>query len=441
MTTLTSPPHSPDRERDTVVEHPAVHGGHDDDPQFMPPPPKLRWWQGLLLLALIGGTIGGLYYVGREPRVARQQVLAHEVQRLKTTLPKVQVIAPRRSPAEAETVLPGDVQAVEETTIYARTSGYLRKWLVDIGDQVKEGQLLAEIDTPEIDQQLRQAEATLEQYRARKKTAETSYQLATATLRRVESVPEGVITKQEIDERRAQLDTAASVINAAEADIAASQADVQRIKELQSFSKVYAPFAGTITARNVELGQLVTSGNDQAQSLFRLSKTNPVRVFINVPQIYAPSVRQGLEARLIVRELPGRQFIGKVSRTAGAIDPVSRTLLTEVQVPNDDGMLLVGSYVQVLLKVVRDNPPLLVPASSLIFNSEGTKLAVVDDQDHIQLRDVTLEGDYGPELGVAFGINETDRVVSNPGDRLTQGMHVAIMTSDKEQQQKPAAKH
>lgn len=411
-------------DRDTLVEQPIP--GHE--PGLNSLAPAFRWWQGLLLVGILGGGLGGLYYLGWQPRATRHAELAQEVHRRKTSLPKVLVVAPRLSSADSETVLPGDVQAVEETTIYPRTSGYLRKWLVDIGDQVKEGQLLAEIDTPEIDQQLRQAEATLEQFRARKKTAETTHQLALATLRRVEAVPAGVITRQELDERRAQVDTAASAISAAAADVSASEAEVQRIRELQSFSKVYAPFDGTITARSVDQGQLVTSGNDQAQSLFRLSKTNPVRVLVYVPQIYAPSIRPDLKTELIVRELPGRTFEGRVTRTAGAIDSTSRTLLTEVQVPNDDGALLVGSYVQVKLHVRRDNPPLLIPASALIFNADGIKVAVVDERDVVHLRDIILEGDYGQELGVAHGIGPADRIVSNPGDRLADGMQVAITT-------------
>ena len=401
---------------------------HDPHPDASRPPaiPRLRWWQIGLALIAISCSGGGLFYLGWQPRVLQNAVLAHESEHARTALPRVQVAKPGFSPLEMETLLPGDVQAVEETTIYPRTSGYLKQRLVDIGDTVEEGQLLAEIDTPEVDQQLRQAEASLEQLKARKKTAQTAHQLALATLRRVESVPQGIITMQEIDERRAQVDTAASAITAAEADIAAGEAAVQRMKELQSFKRVYAPFSGTITARSVELGQLVTSGNDTAQSLFRLSRTNPVRVFVDVPQMYAPSVKPGLEARLVVRELPGRAFIGSVTRTAGAIDATTRTLLTEVQVPNDDAALLTGSYVQVRFKVKRAEPSLLIPATALIFNAEGTKVAVVDAQQHIQLRDVVVEGDLGTQLRIGSGLVAEDQVVINPGDRMSEGLHVKV---------------
>ena len=409
------------------TESPGTHASpHAETVRSTPPAPRLRWWQFGLLLVALGSTLGGLFYAGWMPRVHQNALLAHESEEIRTALPRVLVMTPKLAPHDSIAMLPGDVQAVEETSIYARTNGYLKRWHVDIGDEVTEGQLLAEIDAPEVDQQLRQVAATLEQLKARKRTAETTYQLAKATLERIEALPVGIVTMQELDERRATVETAESAISVAEADIAAGAADLQRVTELHSYLRVQAPFAGTITARNIDVGQLVTVGNGSAYALFQLARTNPVRVFINVPQIYAPGIKAGLPAELVVREIPGRTFQGTVTRTARAIDATTRTLLTEVRVPNDDHALLTGSYVQVKMNVHRDNPPLLVPASSLIFNADGVKLAVVGEGDVVHLRDVDVESDHGAQLGIATGLLPTDRVVTNPGDRLSEGLQVAV---------------
>ena len=187
---------------------------------------------------------------------------------------------------------------------------------------------------------------------------------------------------------------------------------------------MYAPFPGTITARNVEIGQLLTNGNGVSQSLFHIAETNPVRVFVNVPQIYSPGVKVGLEADLVVREMPGRKFVGKVTRTARAIDPATRTLLTEIQVPNDDHALLTGSYVQVRMNVARDNPPLLIPAAALVFNADGTRVAVLDSSQHVHFQPVEVDGDFGSDVGIASGLKVDDRIVANPGARLSDGIAV-----------------
>jgi RND family efflux transporter MFP subunit len=320
--------------------------------------------------------------------------------------------------------LPGDVQAMEETEIYPRTTGYLKKWHVDIGDHVEAGKLLAEIDAPEIMQQLSRSRATLDQLVAKAATAESTMNLAEITLKRNRSLPPGAISKQEIDESNAAAITARAAFKATEADIVAGQAEVQRYTELDSFSKITAPFAGTITARNIEIGQLVSAGSTTGQSLFRLAKTNPLRVYVNVPQIDAPGVKEDMPAKILVREQPGKPFPGTVSRTAKALDPITRTLRTEVLVPNDDGRLMVGSYVQVELEITRQHPPLLVPASALIFNASGMRVAVLDAENKVHFADVDVLGDYGTMIGVARGLEPTQRVVTNPGDRLAEGIKV-----------------
>lgn len=402
-------------------------GGHgEDDIGPMPETPRVAFpWLMLIGLAL-AGVLAALFMTGYLPRLEREKMLQAHAEEAAKSLPRVRVMHPVQSPANTVALLPGDVQAMGETTIYPRTSGYLREWLVDIGDEVKEGQLLAIIDTPEVDQQLREAEATLGQYRAKLLTAEATRDLAVTNLQRYVSLPKGVVTKQELDERQAMVDTAESTVKAAEADVAAGAAKVQQITELQAFSRVYAPFAGTITARTVDIGQLLTTGNGAAQSLFRLAKTDPVRVFVNVPQIYAPGVAIGQTAELVIRELPNRKFVGEIKRTARAIDPTTRTLLTEIHVPNPDHALLTGSYVNVKLDVTRTNPPLLIPATALVFNSDGTKVAVVGEEDKIILKSVTVDGDYGRDIGISSGLSATDIAVINPGDRLDNGMKVAV---------------
>jgi RND family efflux transporter MFP subunit len=215
-------------------------------------------------------------------------------------------------------------------------------------------------------------------------------------------------------------------VTGAKADVKAGEANVQRLKDLLEFAKVYAAYDGTITARNIESGYLVSSGNTAAQSLFRLAKTDPVRVFVHVPQMYAVGVKPGLTADILVRELPDRKFVGTVTRTARAIDPATRTLLTEIQVPNPDHALLTGSYVQVRMNIERETPPLLVPASALVVNSNGATVALVDGSQQVHFRPVTVEGDFGADVGISQGLTTNDLVVTNPGERLTDGARVAM---------------
>ena len=415
------------------VRSPEVHP--ESEIGSPPPVPRPRILSLLLITILVAAGVVGLFLLGWIPRIRQEKVLAAQSEKVKTALPQVMTAHPRPSPSLSIVQLPGDVQALEETTIYPRTSGYLKKWLVDIGDEVKEGQLLAEIDAPEVDQEFRQAEAALLQLRAKLLTAQTNFKLAQVTLQRYEALPKEAVTKQEIDEFRAKADNAQSSIKVAEADIAAGEANLKRIKELQSFAKITAPFAGTITARNIELGHLVTSGNGTSQSLFQIAKTGIVRVFLNIPQMYSSGIKQGQSAELVVRELPGRKFVGKITRTSRAIDPITRTLRTEIQIPNDDHVLLTGSYVQVRLEVARENAPVLIPASALISNADGTKVAVLSSDNHVHLQTVHVEGDLGSDVGIAHGLTAKDLIVINPGDSLAEGALVTV-TSNSEGQRK-----
>ena len=404
--------------------------GHGDEIGLPPAPPPTRLWGVLVVIVLAAAIGGGLFALGWIPKLRQTAVLENEASRIRTALPRVTVAHPRQSPAVRVLQLPGDVQALEETTVYARTSGYLKRWLVDIGDHVQDKQLLAEVDTPEIDEELSQAVATLGQLKAKLLTAESNKTLADTTLRRYGSLAAtNAISKQELDERRAAADTAESTVTAAKADVVGGEAAVQRLTTLQAFKYVYSPFTGTITARTIEVGQLVTSGNGVSQALFHIAKTDPVRVFVDVPQMYSSGVKAGLPAKIVVREMPGRKFEGQVTRTAGAIDPTTRTLLTEIQVPNDKNALLIGSYVQVKMDVRRENPPLLIPASALIINADGTRVALVDAQHHVHFQPVEVEGDFGADVGISAGLKIDDFVATNPGVRLAEGSAVQVEDS------------
>jgi len=404
-----------------------AHDLHHDEAGFPPPVPQVGRSRVALLGIVLASVIAGLFFLGWSPKAKQNAVLASEAEKVRTALPRVQTMMPRQSPAQTTALLPGDVEAIEETTMYPRTTGYVKRWLVDLGAHVEEGQLLAEISTPEIDAQLEQARATLAESEASLERAKASANLAEIMLRRSRSLTkQDAAPQQQLDEAEGTAAVAKANVRVSEATIAANKAAVQRTSELQSFSKIVAPFRGTITARHVDVGQLVTPGNSAGQALFRIARTDVVRVFLHVPQMYAFSVKTDLSAQILVREKPDASFIGKVVHTASAIDPLTRTLLTEIRIKNPDNALLTGSYVQVQLDVQRDNPPLLIPASALMFNADGTKVAVVDAAQKVRIRTVSVEGDFGADVGIAKGLDLADQVVVNPGDRMADGLSVTV---------------
>jgi RND family efflux transporter MFP subunit len=299
-------------------------------------------------------------------------------------VPTVAVIHPVTEPTDEGLVLPGSMQAYVESPIYARTNGYLKKWYRDIGSRVRRGELLADIDTPEVDQQLIQAKADLETSKA---NANLSHITAT---RYADLLKTDGVSKQEVD-------NASGDLAAKQATVASAEANVHRLYELESFKHIYAPFSGVITRRNVDIGTLVNAGNGGAtQLLFSLAQTDPIRVYVNVPESAAPSIRAGLPAHLELTQFPGRKFQGKVVRTAEAIDPTSRTLLTEVDVPNKTGELLPGGYAQVHLDVKIAGDRLQVPVNALLFRSEGaTSRSSVSASRSLHLQPLTIGRDYG----------------------------------------------
>jgi RND family efflux transporter MFP subunit len=329
------------------------------------------------------------------------------------SVPTVSVVHPKRGALKDEIVLPGNIQAFTISPVYARTSGYLKKWYVDIGGRVKSGQLLAEIETPEVDKQLDQARADLT-------TAQANLKLAEITMNRDLGLLKDAIPKQDVD----------NAVGAYEADksiVTSQTANVKRLEQLVSFEKVYASFDGVITARNTDTGALINAGNGGvSQQLFTLAATDTLRVFVNVPQIYSRSAVPGVVAQLTLAQYPNRKFIGKVVRNSESIDPASRTLLTEVDVDNKTGELLPGSFAQVHLTLAAKAPSLILPVNSLLFRAEGLQAGVVREGGKVELMPIVIGKDYGTEVEVVSGLAENDSVIVNPGDSLATGTTVRI---------------
>jgi RND family efflux transporter MFP subunit len=367
------------------------------------------------LFPLLIGTVILLVVAGAFTLVQRKsqyEALAKETEKL--AIPTVAVAHPMVEAPQEDLVLPGTLQAYVESPIYARTSGYLKKWYHDIGTRVRQGELLADIDTPEIDQQLAQARADLN-------TAQANANLSRITAGRLEElIKTDGVSKQEVD-------NAAGDLAAKQAGVQSAQANVRRLEELESFKHIYAPFSGVITRRNVDIGNLINAGNGGArQELFYLSQTDPTRVYINVPELYAPSIQRGLGAFLELAQYSGRRFQGQVVRTADAIDPGTRTLLTEVDVPNRLGELLPGGYAQVHLQVKVVGVRLQVPVNALLFRSEGLRAVVVDPNHKTHLQALTIGRDYGTSLEVLQGLEPADWIVVNPPDSLDEGQQVNV---------------
>jgi len=354
-------------------------------------------------------VVGGLLLFQRR---VQYQALAKETET--AAIPTVAVIHPSVEAGDENLVLPGTLQAYVESPIYARTNGYLRKWYHDIGSRVNKGELLADIDTPEVDQQLGQSRADLN-------TAKANAQLSDITAARyTELLKTDGVSKQEVD--NAMGDQAAK-----RATVQSSEANVRRLEELESFKHIYAPFGGVLTQRNIDIGTLINAGNGgTSQQLFYLAQTDPIRVYVNVPEPFAPSIHPGIGAYLELTQYPGQKFRGKVVRTSNAIDLSTRTLLTEVDVPNASGLLLPGGYAQVHLEVTVKGDRLLVPINSLLFRAEGLRAVVVDSNHKARLQTLTIGRDYGVTLEVMNGLKTGDWIVLNPPDSLNEGQEVRV---------------
>jgi RND family efflux transporter MFP subunit len=307
------------------------------------------------------------------------------------------------------------VQAYIDSPIYARTNGYLKHWYADIGAHVKEGQLLADIETPEVDQQLRQARADLA-------TSEANLHLSQITAERYA----GLLKTDSVSKQDA--DNAEGDFAAKQATVQSAQANVKRLEELQSFEKVYAPFAGVITARNTDIGALIDSGSSGGSrtELFHIAQPDKLRVYVNVPEAYSQAAKPGLTATLTLAEFPGRTFPGTLVRTANAIDQSTRTLLVEIRVDNPTGTLFTGAYAEVHLKLPTAASSLILPVNALLFRSEGLMVVAVTDDKHAELKPITLGHDFGSEVEVIAGLTGDESIIVNPPDSIVSGQTVRI---------------
>ena len=430
--------------------------------------PQRRRGKGkMVLLGLL--VVGGLLALGIVPRLqqhARLSARQHEVDEGRVA---VTVVRPERAPAATAFVLPGNIQAIEETALYARVNGYLHERFVDIGARVRTRQVLAVIETPELDQELAQARAALAQAevgvtqtQAKRDQARATHQQARASLEqaranlalaqvakdRWNALDEwpGAVSRQEADEKRtaaevgqanvtaaqatveatrASVSVAEAEVAAARTTVAAQQANVQRLTALRSFQQLVAPFDGIITARAVDRGALITAGSGSASApLFRIARAERLRIYVRVPQTWVRALTPGGQAQILVPEFPARTFLGQVVSTAGALDQASRTLLTEVQIPNDDGSLLPGMFANVKFAIARPEPPLWLPATALILGAGGMQVAVVRDDQTVHLQTVEVGHDLGQKVEIVAGLTGTESIIVNGGDGLREGLRV-----------------
>jgi RND family efflux transporter MFP subunit len=401
--------------RTVETESAEVHQGNEKQSAPVPSKPLSPWlWIGLAFVAIVLGVV---IYSGIHERAAAESNLGDSTER--AAVPTVNVVQPTSDAQSQEIVLPGNTQAFNDTPIYARTNGYLKHWYVDIGAHVKQGQLLAEIETPEIDQQLDQARADL-------KNAQANEQLAQTTATRWQNLLKtNSVSKQETDQ-------AVSNLSAQQASVDSSAANVHRLEQLQSFEKVTAPFAGVITARNTDIGALINAGAGSApQELFHMAAVNKLRVYVAVPEVDADTAQTGNKATLTLDEFPGEIFPGIIVRNSDSIDAASRTLNVEVDVDNTQGRIKTGAYAMVHLKraptthTSAQSHSLTIPANTLLFRSEGLRVGVVRNG-RAELVPVTIGRDFGATVEVVAGLQPTDHVIVNPSDSLTSGTPVQV---------------
>ena len=409
------------QERSDQPSQPANEASHI--PSDAPPLSGRVVVLGLVLLMIVTVVVA---VAGIVPRIHARSKLKQDTDAL--AAPNVIMNPPKQGQTAQEIVLPANIYAYSDASLYARTDGYLSKWYFDIGAHVREGQLLAVISTPEVDKQLLQARADLA-------TAQANAGLARTNSTRYQGLlTQNAVSKQDTDTFVSQEASTSSTVNSA-------QANVQRLEELQSFEKIYAPFSGVITARNVDVGQLINAGS--GTQLFRISAINILRVYVNVPQIYSQMAVPGTTAQLTFNEFPGQSFTGKLVRTARAIDPTSRTLLVEIDVDNRDGKLMPGAYAQVHMKVRNQVVPMIIPVSALIFRTEGLQVGTVvkgPNGEQAKLVHVTLGQDDGSTVQVIQGLDADSQVIQNPPDSLIDGEPVHVVQPGKTEEENGSAK-
>jgi len=400
----------------TQTENTLNLGGQTLGPQIVPEkreqakPPRRKHW---LVLVVVLVVVLAVLAWGIWSRVSARNTLKTETAQVAITT--VSVISPKQTAPAQEIILPGNVQPFITSPIYSRTNGYLKKWYFDIGAHVKQGELLAVIETPEVDQQLQQARSNL-------LTAQANLELASITKTRYQ----GLLKSNAVSQQDA--DNAVGTYNANKAIVEADKASVEQYAALVSFEKIYAPFDGVITARNTDIGDLINSGSAGGvkTDLFHIAQPGTLRVYVNVPEEYSQGVKVGMTADLSLAEFPGRKFLGKLVRTAEAINQTTRTLLIEVDVSNPSGALLTGSYTEVHLKIPTQASTLLLPVNTLIFRSEGLHVGVVKDG-RVVLTAVTPGHDFGNQIEIVAGLSPNDQVIVNPPDSIVHGQQVQIV--------------
>src|SRR5947207_1485734 len=384
------------------VEVQERHGGPQTPKRSVPTHPPVRSvavWGPIAVVSVLALLVIVGVWRHMRAHVAQEQ-LTKETNQL-----AVNVIDAERDLKPKELILPGTFQAIKQTTIYPRSNGYVQSWKADIGDNVQAGQLLAEIATPEVDQQLAQARA---QEEITKVTADRWRDL----------VQKNVVSKQEYDQNEKAYEGA--------------RANLQQLEKIQGFQQILAPFAGKIAARNIDIGTLVTAGTGNSGTpIFSIVQSDVLRVYVFAPQENAPSIHEGLAAKIVLQEYPGQEFDGKVTRTAGALDPQSRTMQVEVQVPNDEGKLYAGMYGQVKFLLADENAPIVVPANTFLFRTEGPQVATIENEKRIHWQNIRVGRDFGDRLEVLDGLKENAKVVMNPTDDLREDMEVQVKAAEK----------
>jgi RND family efflux transporter MFP subunit len=404
------------------------HEGEVFDPAAHRPSGRSLARVGIVVLVVLAGLLAA----GLVPRVLHKSAMDADARRAATEVPNVRVVAVARDHTTTGLTLPGTVQPLQETQLYARANGYVKRWLVDIGAQVKKGQVMAELEIPDIDAQLSQAEAAAHQARAGIAQAKTQLELARTTNDRYTALgPSGVVSQQELEQYHSSYEAQQSNVAAAEAAHVSAQANVRRYSDLKSFGTITAPFDGVVTMRNAEIGQLVTAGTGMGQALFKVAEVDIVRVFVNVPQLFAAGIKVGMSAPVRMRETPGRVFPGTVARTSHELDMATRSLLTEVDIPNDDRTLVSGMYAQVAFDVKRQDDPLFVPATAVLYDVHGTRVVVVRDG-VVHWQKVEVRADFGDRIAISTGVSEGDVVALTPSERLIEGTHVTPSTEKAE---------
>jgi RND family efflux transporter MFP subunit len=381
----------------------------------------------VLAIVLSAVALAAVFLFGYLPRHRAQRSLAASTAAAATDAPHVDVIHPRVESNVRTLSLPGNLQAPETTAVYARATGYVRRWLVDIGDKVTQGQLLAEIDTPDLDQQLQQSRATLGQMKASLEQAAANERYAAITARRYqELLAQHFVSQQDVDQTRAQADVGVANVHAAQSAIAAQSANVRQLEQLKAFARVTAPFAGSITERHIDRGTLVTPGSASGKPLYTIAISNPLDVIVKVPQPFASGIAVGAAVKVRARQYPGREFPGTITRFSGALDPATRTLTVEAQVANDKGELFPGAYADVSFPAGLAHGITVIPVSALVVDAQGVRVATVDANSKAHFLPVKIGRDQGQDVEIVDGLTGKENVIATPAGNLVEGTSVKV---------------